>query len=184
MEYEKVLECCDILLSKNKADSWALNSAGLALNELNRHKEAIEFFDKVLSVDEKNITALMNKANSLSFLQENQKAKFWDTIFEICRIKNEDPIAIWEDHIKQLAARCKYLNQKQFVLLKYDAPGTDLTIGLPKGHIWGSARFKTQSGIDFVGNIPTEEVFTTTDKDKTEGIVKATKPIDAATKRT
>ena len=61
--------------------------------------------------------------------------------------------------------------------MEYHAPGTDLTIGLPKGHIWGSARFKTQSGIDFVGNIPTEEVFTTTDKHKTEGVVKATKPL-------
>jgi aminopeptidase len=109
--------------------------------------------------------------------RENQKSKFWDTIFEICRIKNEDPIAIWEDHIKQLAFRCKYLNQKQYLSLKCNAPGTDLTIGLPRGHIWGSARFKTQSGIDFVGNIPTEEVFTTAHKDKTEGVVTATKPL-------
>ncbi|MFX0003776.1 MAG: aminopeptidase [Candidatus Hodarchaeota archaeon] len=108
---------------------------------------------------------------------ENQKVKFWDTIFEICRIKNEDPIATWEEHIKNLAARCKYLNEKQFLSLKFEGPGTDLTIGLPKGHIWGSARFKTQSGIDFVGNIPTEEVFTTTEKDKTEGVVTATKPL-------
>ncbi|MFX0039736.1 MAG: aminopeptidase [Promethearchaeota archaeon] len=108
---------------------------------------------------------------------ENQKAKFWDTIFEICRIKNENPIATWEEHIKNLAARCKFLNGKEFKSLKFEGPGTDLTIGLPKGHIWGSARFKTQSGIDFVGNIPTEEVFTTTEKDKTEGVVTATKPL-------
>ena len=108
--------------------------------------------------------------------QENKKVKFWDTIFEICRVKCEDPIANWEDHINQLSARNKYLNQKRYVSVKFDGPGTDLTIGLPKGHIWGSARFKTQSGIDFVGNIPTEEVFTTTHKDKTEGVVSATKP--------
>jgi aminopeptidase len=110
-------------------------------------------------------------------LPPNQrKAKFWDSIFEICRVKNEDPIAGWEDHIKQLSGRSEYLNKKQYISLKLDAPGTDLTIGLPKGHIWGSAQFRTQSGIDFVGNIPTEEVFTTTHKDKTEGIVTATKP--------
>jgi aminopeptidase len=108
--------------------------------------------------------------------QENQKAKFWDTIFEIRRVKSEDPIAAWEDHIKQLAVRSQYLNNKKYTSLKLVAPGTDLIIGLPKGHIWGSARFRTQSGIDFVGNIPTEEVFTTTHKDKTEGFVTATKP--------
>ncbi|MFX1593148.1 MAG: aminopeptidase [Promethearchaeota archaeon] len=108
--------------------------------------------------------------------REIQKAKFWDTIFEICRVKNKNPLAAWEDHIKQLSARSKYLNEKQYVSLKFDAPGTDLTIGLPNSHIWGSARFRTQSGIDFVGNIPTEEVFTTTHKDKTEGVVTTTKP--------
>lgn len=108
--------------------------------------------------------------------QDQQKLKFWDNIFEICRIKNENPIATWENHIKQLGSRSKFLNQKQYVSLKLKAPGTDLTIGLPKNHIWGSARFKTQSGIEFVGNIPTEEVFTTTHKDKTEGFVTATKP--------
>ncbi|MFW9972972.1 MAG: aminopeptidase [Candidatus Odinarchaeota archaeon] len=108
--------------------------------------------------------------------QESKKAKLWDTIFEICRIKNEDPIATWENHIKSLKARSNFLNQKKYISLKFEAPGTDLTIGLPKDHIWGSARFTTQSGIDFVGNMPTEEVFTTTHKDKTEGVVTATKP--------
>jgi len=108
--------------------------------------------------------------------KEQQKPKFWDNIFEICRVKSESPIATWEGHIKQLAARSDYLNKRQYISLKLDAPGTDLTIGLPKGHIWGSARFSTQSGINFVGNIPTEEVFTTTHKDKTEGVVTATKP--------
>ncbi|MEE9378866.1 MAG: aminopeptidase [Candidatus Lokiarchaeia archaeon] len=109
--------------------------------------------------------------------QKDQKAKFWDTIFDICRVKNKDPIAAWEEHIKRLAVRSEYLNQKRYISLKLVGPGTDLTIGLPKGHIWGSARFRTQSGIDFVGNIPTEEVFTTTHKDKTEGVVTATKPL-------
>lgn len=109
--------------------------------------------------------------------QEVQKAKFWEIIFEICRVKTEDPIAAWEDHIKQLAMRSKYLNQKQYNSLRFVGPGTDLTIGLPKNHIWGSARFRTESGIDFVGNIPTEEVFTTTHKEKTEGVVTATKPL-------
>ncbi len=108
---------------------------------------------------------------------ENRKDKFWDILFEICRVKNEDPIAVWEAHIKQLAARSNYLNKKRYVALKFVGPGTDLTIGLPKGHIWGSARFKSQNGIDYVANIPTEEVFTLPHKDKTEGVVTATKPL-------
>ncbi|MFX1574772.1 MAG: aminopeptidase [Promethearchaeota archaeon] len=108
---------------------------------------------------------------------EKRQEKFWDIIFEICRVKNEDPIAVWEAHIKQLAARCDYLNKKRYIALKFVAPGTDLRVGLPKGHIWGSARFKSQNGIDYVANIPTEEVFTLPHKDKTEGFVTATKPL-------
>ncbi|MFX1418575.1 MAG: aminopeptidase [Promethearchaeota archaeon] len=109
--------------------------------------------------------------------QNKRMAKFWDILFDICRIKHEDPISIWKDHINQLVSRCSYLNHKKYNALHFSAPGTDLTIGLPEGHIWKSAYFTTQSGINNVVNIPTEEIFTTPHKDKTEGIVTATKPL-------
>jgi aminopeptidase len=108
--------------------------------------------------------------------QNKRIEKFWDTIFDISRVKQEDPVSVWQNYFNQLQTRCKYLNQKQYKVLKLNAPGTDLTIGLPKGHLWGSARFKTKNGIDFVGNFPTEEIFTIPDKDQTEGVVTATKP--------
>ncbi|MFX1593149.1 MAG: aminopeptidase, partial [Promethearchaeota archaeon] len=54
--------------------------------------------------------------------------------------------------------------------------GTDLTIGLPRKHNWQAARSISKNGIAFVGNIPTEEVFTLPHKDKTEGVVSVTKP--------
>jgi len=107
----------------------------------------------------------------------DRKAKFWDTIFEICRVKEKDPIAAWKEHINQLAARSSFMTRKQYLALKMTGPGTDLTIGLPKEHIWRSAGFKNQQGIRYVGNIPTEEIFTMPHKDKTEGIVTATKPL-------
>jgi len=106
-----------------------------------------------------------------------RKTKMWDTIFNICRVKQKDPVSAWNDHINQLHARTNYLNHKQYNTLKLEAPGTDLTIGLPKGHIWKGGSGKSQNGIDFVGNIPTEEVFTLPHKDKTEGVVTATKPL-------
>ncbi len=105
-------------------------------------------------------------------------AKLWDKIFNICRIKQKDPISAWNDHIKQLTAKINYLNEKQYKTLKLKAPGTDLKIGLPEGHIWGSAKFTSQKGIGFVGNIPTEEVYTLPHKDKTEGTVTMAKPLN------
>jgi aminopeptidase len=101
--------------------------------------------------------------------------KFWDILFDICRVKNENPIAAWEEHIKQLKSRSEYLNQKHYSALRLTAPGTDLTIGLPEGHVWMSGSEKNIKGIEFVANIPTEEVFTVPHKDKVNGFVSSTK---------
>ncbi|MFX1317262.1 MAG: aminopeptidase [Promethearchaeota archaeon] len=103
-------------------------------------------------------------------------ARLWDKIFDICHIKQKDPISAWNDHIKQLDARCEYLNKKQYQTLKLNAPGTDLKVGLPKGHIWNTASMTSQTGISYIPNLPTEEIFTLPHKDKTEGTVKMTKP--------
>ncbi len=108
---------------------------------------------------------------------DKRKAKFWDTIFEICRVKQEDPVSAWLDHVNQLAARSNYLNKKRYTQLKFTATGTNLTIGLPEEHIWKSGSMTSQNGITFTANIPTEEVFTIPHKDKTEGVVTATKAL-------
>jgi aminopeptidase len=103
----------------------------------------------------------------------------WDTVFDICRVTADDPVRAWQNHIRQLVARCDTLNARQYVALVYSAPGTALTVGLPKGHVWRTARFTTRGGIRFVGNIPTEEVFTLPHKDRVEGTVTATRPLAA-----
>ncbi len=117
-------------------------------------------------------------ANKLfpSLSQKEQIERFWDLIFEICRVKNDDPILAWRNHINNLKSRCSYLNEKQYKELNYIAPGTNLTIGLPKEHIWRAGSFKTQGGIEYIVNIPTEEIFTIPHREKTEGVVSATKP--------
>ncbi|MBA7632498.1 Aminopeptidase 2 [subsurface metagenome] len=112
-----------------------------------------------------------------TFPKKSRKAKLWDSIFEICRVKEKDPISAWRDHIDQLGKRKDYLNSKKYNELKLIAPGTDLTIGLPKGHKWVGGITTTQNGINFTPNMPTEEIFTIPHKDKTEGIVSSTKPL-------
>jgi aminopeptidase len=108
---------------------------------------------------------------------EMQDAKLWDTFFEICRVKHADPVAAWQSHIHQLMLRCDYLNQKQYKSLHMSAPGTDLTVGLPKGHLWRGGQLQSENGITFVPNMPTEEVFTLPHKDQVEGFVTSTKPL-------
>ena len=106
--------------------------------------------------------------------------KLWDTIFRICRIDQDDPVAAWKAHNKRLKTVSKYLNDKAYTTLKYSAPGTNLTIGLPEGHIWKGAESISEAGIPFIANIPTEEVFTMPHKDRVDGVVSSTKPLNYA----
>ena len=104
-------------------------------------------------------------------------SQLWDTIARMCRLDTPDPLAAWETHLGNLAVRSEYLNSKRYMALRYSGPGTDLTLGLPEGHIWMSGRSASRNGIPFTANLPTEEVFTIAHKDRVDGIVRASKPL-------
>jgi aminopeptidase len=104
-------------------------------------------------------------------------SRLWDAIARMCRLDVPDPIVAWETHLGNLAARSEYLNTKRYSALKYMGPGTDLTLGLPDGHMWVSGRSASRNGIPFTANLPTEEVFTIAHKDRVDGTVRASKPL-------
>jgi aminopeptidase len=104
-------------------------------------------------------------------------AQLWEAIARLCRLDQPDPLAAWEVHLATLAARRDYLNRQQYTALRYRGPGTELTLGLPSGHLWASGRSTSQSGIAFTANLPTEEVFSIAHKDRVDGTVRSTKPL-------
>ena len=106
-----------------------------------------------------------------------QVDRLWTAIEKLCRLDRADPIAAWETHLADLAARTDRLNAKQYSALKYAGPGTELTIGLPPGHVWVGGRSASSAGIRFAPNLPTEEVFTMPHKDRVDGRVRSTKPL-------
>ncbi len=106
-----------------------------------------------------------------------RQAQLWDAIFTMCRLNHDDPVSAWQEHVAALQARCDYLNRKRYTCLKYTAPGTDLTVGLPAGHIWKGGRLLSGNGIAFIPNLPTEEVFTLPHKGRVDGTVRSTKPL-------
>ncbi|MBZ5557133.1 MAG: aminopeptidase [Acidobacteriia bacterium] len=106
-----------------------------------------------------------------------QMRQLWNAIGRLCRLDRPDPIAAWETHLAALAARRDRLNRKRYTALKYTAPGTAMTIGLPAGHVWVSGRSTSRGGIPFAPNLPTEEVFTMPHKDRVDGHVRSTKPL-------
>ena len=110
--------------------------------------------------------------------EDKAVAKLWKTIFQMCRVDQDDPVTAWQAHIRNLKARSNYLTKKQYTALHYKAPGTDLIIGLPKEHLWASARSLAQNGVEFTANIPTEEAFTLADRTCVDGVVSSTKSLN------
>ena len=100
-----------------------------------------------------------------------------ENISHVLRLDEDDPIAAWHARADTLVAVTQRLTERGFDALHYEGPGTDLTIGLLPGASWQAARFTTIDGIQHMPNLPTEEVFTTPDPERTDGHVAASKPL-------
>ena len=101
----------------------------------------------------------------------------WNAIFKAVRVDQEDPVAAWKTHDETLHEKADYLNDKNYTSLHYTAPGTDLTVDLPKGHIWCGAGSVSEDHVHFMANMPTEEVFTAPDFRRAEGTITSSKPL-------
>jgi aminopeptidase len=104
-------------------------------------------------------------------------AKLWDAIFVASRVAVDDPVQEWREHGARLKKRMDMLNTKRFSALHFEAPGTDLTVGLADDHLWAGGGTTAGNGIYCQPNIPTEECFTTPHKDRVNGTVRASKPL-------
>jgi aminopeptidase len=105
-------------------------------------------------------------------------AKLVDEILHVCRLDEDDPIAAWKQRLDHLTAVREKLNERQFDALRFVGPGTDLTVGLLPSSTWLSAGdFSTVDGIIHMPNLPSEEVFSCPDPQRTEGVVRSTKPL-------
>lgn len=111
---------------------------------------------------------------------EEQVDALWNEIFKTTRIYEENPVIAWDIHDKKLQEKAAELNEQQFTALHYTAPGTDLTIGLPKNHLWEGAGSYNARGEEIMANMPTEEVFTAPDSRRVDGYVSSTKPLSYA----
>ena len=92
--------------------------------------------------------------------EETAVQKLWNEIFKTTRVDREDPVQAWKDHDQTLRDKVSVLNDKHYHALHYQAKGTDLTIELPEKHLWVGAGSTNENGVEFMANMPTEEVFT------------------------
>lgn len=106
--------------------------------------------------------------------------RLWEDVAHVCRMDEPDPGAAWYERIEQIWQSASRLDALDLDALHFAGPGTDLTVGLlPSSRFareGGSSH--TRTGIRHIPNLPTEEVYTTPDPERTEGFVTATKPLD------
>jgi aminopeptidase len=103
--------------------------------------------------------------------------RLWKHLETFLRLDRSDPVAAWKEHIEVLLQRAARMNDRHFDSLHYTGPGTDLRIGLLPQSTWKAAELETQWGLRFRPNLPTEEVFTTPDSRRADGVVRSTRPL-------
>jgi aminopeptidase len=103
--------------------------------------------------------------------------RLWEAVAATVRLDETDPVAAWHAHLQRLRDRAAQLAEQRFDAIRFSGPGTDLTVGLLPGSRWVTAATRSKRGIEFVPNLPTEEVFTTPDRRRAEGRARSTKPL-------
>jgi len=104
--------------------------------------------------------------------------KLGEQILRAARADGEDPIADWEAHRGTFIDKLKYLNEAQFDALRFkNGLGTDITVGMPKNHIFKGGGSTAGDGVVFFPNIPTEEIFSAPDRNRADGRVVASMPL-------
>ena len=103
--------------------------------------------------------------------------RLWQALAHVCRLDEPDPIAAWQAHIDNLQARSAVLNERRFDAVRFRGPGTELTLGLLPQSRWYGAASKTNLGLRYVPNLPTDEVYTSPDRRRADGFVRTTRPV-------
>jgi aminopeptidase len=108
---------------------------------------------------------------------EEALARLSEQVLHVCRLDEDDPVAAWQERSDFLVATADRLTERRFDALRFEGPGTNLTVGLLPTTKFMAARFQTVDGIEHMPNLPSEEVFGAPDPQRTNGVVRATKPL-------
>ena len=103
--------------------------------------------------------------------------RLWEQISHVSRLDADDPAEAWRERFAQTGAVGERLTELRLDAVHFEGPGTDLTIGLLPTSLWRNANETTVEGIDFVPNLPSEELTTTPDPERADGTVRSTLPL-------
>ena len=98
----------------------------------------------------------------------------------VCRLDEPSAADAWRARVAELKGAAARLTERRFDALHLAGPGTDLTVGLLASGLWNAAILERVDGLPSLVNIPTEEVFTSPDPLRVDGVVRATKPLEVS----
>src|SRR4051812_41471974 len=90
-------------------------------------------------------------------------AKLNEELVYLLRLDEPDAAAAWRERGAQLQEVGGRLTELHFDALRFDGPGTELTIGLLPTSRFAGGGSTTVDGVHHISNLPTEEVFTAPD---------------------
>ena len=110
---------------------------------------------------------------------EQSVSRLWSAILSAVRVDGQGhAVERWRKHLETLKVRVDKLNALDLESLHYtNSLGTDLVIRLPEDHVWAGGNGVASSGVPFIANIPTEEIFTAPLKEGVDGVVYASMPL-------
>jgi aminopeptidase len=123
------------------------------------------------------VAAYPNEGWAEAVFGEPDVERLWEAVAEAVRLDEPDPVEAWRRHVARLAERAHLLTERRFDAIRFRGGGTDLTLGLLPDAMWQSALTETVWGVKHVPNLPTEEVFSTPDPRRADGVVRATRPL-------
>jgi aminopeptidase len=123
------------------------------------------------------VVSAPNEGWARELFGEPDMERLWQAVATATRLDAPDPVAAWRGHAQELRERAAELTERRFDALRFRGPGTELTVGLLPESRWLCATLETRSGIEHLPNLPTEEVFTSPDRWRTQGTVRCTYPL-------
>jgi aminopeptidase len=123
------------------------------------------------------VVAAPNPGWAAQVFGEPDMERLWQAVTVAMRLDEPDVVKAWEDHRAELGAKARAVQALGLDAVHYHGEGTDLTVGLIPGCSWISGALTNQAGIEYMPNLPTEEVFTSPDRRRADGTLRLTRPL-------
>jgi aminopeptidase len=123
------------------------------------------------------VAAAPNAGWAEQIFGEPDVERLWEAVAIAFRLDEPDVVAAWREHHRRLTQRAGAVTALGLDAVRYHGNDTDLTVGLVAANVWTGGGLTTNRGVETMPNLPTEEVFTSPDRNRADGRIRLTRPL-------